>query len=100
VSANELIPLYRPWFDTLIPQWHESRMTAHPWSYDTHATIDAMLEIGTCDYYKCDCGIKAKKSRLLVMQCVWCGVYLRQHAAAAAVAECENAGTSDVTDAR
>ena len=35
MSVNELIPLYRPWFNTLIPRSHESRMSAHEWSYDT-----------------------------------------------------------------
>jgi len=29
VSVNELVPLYRLWFNTLIPRSHESRMTAH-----------------------------------------------------------------------
>jgi len=63
VSVDELIPLYRQWFNTLIPRSHESRMTARPWSFDTdgctrvdlrhawlhsgYTTLDSMLEIGT-----------------------------------------------------
>jgi len=55
----------RPWFNTLSPRSHESRMTAHPWIYDTdgctrvdlwhawlqsgYTTLDSMLEMGTCD---------------------------------------------------
>ena len=28
MKVNELVPLYRPWFNTLIPRSHKSRMTA------------------------------------------------------------------------
>ena len=31
MSVNELITLYRPWFNILIPRSHESRMSAHCW---------------------------------------------------------------------
>jgi len=54
VSVNELIRLYTPWFNTLIPQSHASRMGAHEWScvghawlYSGYTTLDSMLEIGT-----------------------------------------------------
>jgi len=42
VSVNELIPLYRLWFNTLIPRSHESRMAAHEWSCDTLGNIQVI----------------------------------------------------------
>ena len=55
MSSNALIPLYRLWFNTLIPQSYESRMTAqctpvelrYTWLHSGYTTVDVMLEIRT-----------------------------------------------------
>jgi len=74
VSVNELIPLYRPRFNTLILRSHESRMTAqctpvelgHAWVHTSGvATRMAALRLYRCRRnvrdrdYECDRGINS-----------------------------------------